>query len=260
MMSTYTNYQLIVKDLQKSLARTASDPVISRETDYYLKNIENIKSVDDFMKDRRIYNYAMKAFGLEDMAYAKAFMRKLLTEGIDDEKSFANRLADERYKELVKVFNFARYGELTTSFDAARQGVVDNYVRQSLEISAGEDDQGVRLALYFERKAASIKNPFDILADPALAQVVRTALGLPEAMAMANVDAQASMIERRLDIESLKDPKELQKFIKRFTTLWDAQNNMTTSPVLTLFTGASASSGINADLLFSLQNIKKGNF
>ena len=36
-----------------------------------------MKSIDDFMKDTRLYNYAMKAFGLDDMAYAKAFMRKV---------------------------------------------------------------------------------------------------------------------------------------------------------------------------------------
>ena len=32
----------------------------------------------------RVFNYAMNAFGLGDMAYAKAFMRKVLTEGVDD--------------------------------------------------------------------------------------------------------------------------------------------------------------------------------
>ena len=258
MLSTYTSYQLIARDMQKSLARTASDPVIARETEYYLKNIESVKSVDDLLNNRRLYNYAMKASGLEDMIYAKAFMRKVLVEGIDSKDSFANRLTDERFKEFAKVFNFARYGSTTTRSEGVKKGVVDNYIRQSLELSAGEEDQGVRLALYFERKASGIKGPFDILADPALSQVVRTALGIPEEVAGANVDAQAAMIERRLDISSLNDPKELQRFIKRFTTLWDAKNNAASSPVLTLFSGASASSGMSADLLVSLQRIKRG--
>jgi hypothetical protein len=260
MLTTYTSYQLISRDLQKSLARTASDPIISRETEYYLENIVNVKSIDDFLGNQRLYSYAMKASGLEDMIYAKAFMRKVLTEGVDNKDAFATRLSDKRYKEFATVFNFARYGDLTMSFDRTRQGTVDNYLRQSLEASAGQDDPGVRLALYFQRKAADIKGPFDILADPALLEVVQTALSIPKEAAQGNIDSQAAMIKHRLDLESLKDPEGLQRFLRRFTSLWDVQSNTASAPVLTLFTGASASSGMNVDLLMSLQRVKRGGF
>lgn len=258
MLTTYTDYQLISKDLQKSLDRKAAEPIVAREVEYYLANIENVKSIDDFLGDRRLYAFAMKAFGLEDMTYAKAFMRKALTEGVEDKNSFANRLQDQRYKDFVKTFNFARDGEAATTFERARQGTVDNYIRQTLETDAGTDDQGVRLALYFERKASSIKGAYDILADTALLQVVRTALGIPETASSGAIDAQAAMIESRLDLESLKDPEGLNRFLKRFTALWDAENNTSSDPALTLFTGASASSGMNVDLLMSLQQIKQG--
>lgn len=259
MLTTYTSYQLITKDLQKSLDRTASSPLTARETKYYLENIGKVKSIDDFLKDYKLYSYAMKAHGLEDMIYARAFMRKVLTEGVDSKDSFASRLSDKRYKEFATTFNFARYGEAATSFTEAQQGTVDNYVRQSLEMSAGEDDQGVRLALYFSRKAAEIKNPFDILADPALLEVVQTALGIPKEAALGSIDAQAATIKKRLDIDSLKDPKAVEKFLKRFTGLWDAKNNSASSPVLNLFTGVS-SSGLDMDAVISLQNIKRGGF
>ncbi|MFC4173644.1 DUF1217 domain-containing protein [Microvirga sp. GCM10011540] len=260
MISTSTSYQLISKDLQKSLNRTASDPLIARETKYYLENIGKVKSVDDLLGDHRLYSFAMKASGLEDMIYAKGFIRKILTEGIDSENAFANRLADKRYKEFATTFNFVRYGPVTTTFERTQKGTVDNYLRQSLEASSGDEDPGVRLALYFSRKAAEIKNSFDILADPALLQVVQVALSLPEETAMGNIDAQAAMINHKLDIESLKDPKGLERFLARFTTLWDVKNNVTSAPVMTLFTGISPSSGLDADLLLSLQNIKRGSF
>ncbi|WP_112664667.1 DUF1217 domain-containing protein [Microvirga flavescens] len=255
MLTTFTSYQLITKDLQKSLARTAADPVIARDTAYYRENIGKVKSIDDFLGDRRLYAYAMKAYGLEDMTYAKAFMRRILTEGIDEKTSFANRLADERYKSFGAAFNFVRYGEVTTSLEAANEKTVENYMRQSLEATAGEEDQGVRLALYFQRKAAEISGPFDILADPALLQVVQTTLGLPEG---GNIDAQAAMIKHRLDIESLKDPKETERFLKRFAIMWDATNNTATAPVLTLFNSADTGSGMDVDMLMSLQRIKFG--
>ena len=86
MTTTYTNYRLITADIDRSIERISQQPQVQRETDYYLSKIGDIKSIDDFMSDDRIYNYAMKAFGLEDMTYAKAFMRKVLTEGIDNDK------------------------------------------------------------------------------------------------------------------------------------------------------------------------------
>ncbi|NIX78419.1 DUF1217 domain-containing protein [Microvirga terricola] len=258
MTSTFTNYQLISRDLQKSLNRTASEPIVSRETDYYLKNIGKVKSIDAFLADNRLYKYAMKAYGLEDMTYAKAFMRKALTEGIDSKDSFANRLSDKRYKEFVGTFNFVRYKEATTSFDQAQQGTIDKYVRQSLESSIGDEDSGVRLALYFQRNAASIKSPYDILADPALLQVARTALGFSQEAMGGNVDAQAAMIKRKLDLTSFQKPEGVQRFLQRFASLWDAQNSTASTPVLTLFDAAQTGGGMNVDLLMSLQRIKLG--
>ncbi|MEH0071265.1 hypothetical protein V6L77_14490 [Pannonibacter sp. Pt2-lr] len=81
MISTLFQYQLVTRDLNRTLENTAKEPQVKRETEYYLKNIENIKTIDDFLKDTRIFKYAMKAFGLEDMDYAKAFMKKALEEG-----------------------------------------------------------------------------------------------------------------------------------------------------------------------------------
>ena len=72
MINTMTSYKLISSNLTRSLTRVAAEPVVQRDTDYYLKNIGKVKTIDDFMKDDRLYKYALKAIGLEDMAFAKA--------------------------------------------------------------------------------------------------------------------------------------------------------------------------------------------
>ena len=53
------------------------------------------------------------------------------------------------------------------------------HIRQTLEEEAGAKNEGVRLALYFERKASGVKSAYGILADAALLKVVQTALGIP---------------------------------------------------------------------------------
>jgi len=107
MLNTYLSYQLINRDIDRSIDRIGKQPLVDRETKYYLDNITKVKTVDDFVSDSRLFKYAMKAFGLGDMDYAKAFMAKALKEGVEDPDSFANKLSDKRYAEFVRTFNFA---------------------------------------------------------------------------------------------------------------------------------------------------------
>jgi hypothetical protein len=257
MLSTSLAFRLISTDMERSLARTADQPLVERSAERYLQEIGNVRSIDDFISNDRVYGFAMKAFGLDDMTYAKAFMRKVLEEGTDSKTSLANKLTDTRYREFAETFNFARYGEATMTFTRTQQGTVDRYVRQALEEDAGRQNEGVRLALYFQRKAGDIDSAFDILADPALLKVVQTATGLSPLTAAADIDKQAEMIADRLDIDDLQDPDKLGRFLTRFTSMWELDNRPPAS-VPTIMAGQPLAFGFSADLLASLQNLKLG--
>ena len=168
MSTTISSYQLVAADLPRALDTARSKPVVAREAEYYLAHIQEVKSIEDFLGDHRLFAFAMKAFGLEDMTYAKAFMRKVLAEGVDSNDAFARKLADTRYRDFAETFNFQRYGRDGTVFDRTRQGTVDRYVRQVMEEDAGSQNEGVRLALYFQRKAPTLTSAYGILADAAL--------------------------------------------------------------------------------------------
>lgn len=257
MTSTFTDYQLITRNLSKSLEKKASEKAISREIQYFLDNIGKVKTVDDLIGNRRLYTFAMKANGLDDMIYAKAFMKKVLTREPDSKGNIlVTRLQDSRYQDIAKAFNFGNSGADFNSDPSAFEDTIKSYVRQNLETSAGEDDEGVRLALYFQRKAGTIKSAYSILADKALAQVVRTALGLSDEAARGSVDAQANLINRRLNVADFQDPDKLNKFLKRFSIMWDIQNNTPTAPALAVF--GESNTGLSADLLMKLQTIRTG--
>lgn len=257
MLSATTIYRLATKDLAKSLNLTSQAPQVAREVDYFVGRIGQIKSIDDFLKDTRIFRFAMKAFGLGEMGYAKGFMRKVLVEGIDSRSSFANRLADERYKEFAKSFNFARYGSIATSFSAATTQVVDRYVRVTLEEDVGSQNNGARLALYFQRRLPFIKDAYTVLADKALIEVVRTALDLPQAFSSADIDAQARVIEQRLDFAALANPEKAVRFLETFTTKWEISRGTASSSAMAMI-GSVRPTGIRQDLLASLQGLRIG--
>jgi hypothetical protein len=258
MLSTSVTYRLISTNLERSLATTGAQASVSLETRYYLDHIGNVKSIDDFLKDRRLFTYAMKAFGLDDMLQAGGFMRKILAEGVADPKAFANRLTDTRFVIFARTFNFEALGESATQGAQASQGVVDLYVRQTMESQAGADNEGVRLALYFQRMAPSVKSAYGLLADPALWKVVKTAFNFPDEMANAPVEKQAAAVLARMSIDDLADPAKLDHLIQRFTAVWDATVNVPADPMLGLFSDDGTVPSVDIELVIAMKSLRYG--
>jgi hypothetical protein len=258
MVNTLSDYRMVSRDLSRSISAVEREPQVKRETAYYLSKIGSVKTIEEFVGNRRLFQYAMKAHGLADMAYAKAMMVKVLKEGRDESDAFANRLADRRYVEFAETFDFARHGSAATAFSKAQKGVADKYLRQTLEQNAGANNEGVRLALYFQRKASSVNSVTELLGDRALAAVTRTALGMPQSNALLDIDKQIAMIEAKLDVKDLKDPVKLAKFIDRFTVLYDIENPQQgqSAGVGLLFDQSSAAS-LSGNLMLAIQNLKR---
>jgi len=242
MLSTVASYKLLTQNFDKSLARVRAAPDVNRETGYYLATIGKIKTIEEFLANDRVFAYAMKAFGLKDMIYAKAFVKKVLTDGIDSANSFTNQLTDPRFKELATAFNFKSLGATTTIFERTQKGVVDKYLQVQLEEQAGSTNEGVRLALYFRRKAPDITTAYSILGDAALYKVAQVALGLTPSSNANSLDMQAEIIKNKIDLENLDDPVVLNKFLTRFTTLWEVKNGTAaaTAPALIIFQGVQS--------------------
>jgi hypothetical protein len=260
MVPTLDSYRFVTKDLTRTLQTTSKQPQVARQTENYLADISKIKSVDDFIKNDKVYRYAMQAFGLDDMMYAKAMVKKILTEGIDSSSSLANRLNDPRYKELATVFNFKKYGEATTDSADARQGVADRFVRLQLENQSGQQNEAVKLALLFARKAPELKSTLGILADKNLLKVAQIALDIPESTGLMDVDKQAAMYAKRINIEDFKDPAKLDKFIVRFASQWEMKNGSasSTASMPSILFGGANTMGVSSSVLASLQNLKFG--
>jgi len=166
-------------------------------------------------------------------------------------------LPNKAYAGLAAIFDFGKYGEATTTYNPTQQPAADKYMRQTLELDAGQTNQGVRLALYFERKAPGITSWYGVLADTALASVVRTALGLPDSFASADIDKQAQLFESRLDIADFSDPEKLGKFLTRFTSLWEISNPSTPAQAsVSVLFAQPTTIGISTDLMIAMQNLK----
>jgi hypothetical protein len=257
MVGLVASFNLLTSNTSRTIDQIAKLPSAAREIAYFKATIGSIKSIDDFMNNQRIYNFATQAYGLKDMAYAKAFIRKALTEGVDSSSAFSVKLSDPRFREFVAAFNFAHSGAATTQSSTIIQTTVDKYTENLLEEQAGQQSDGLRLALYFKNNIGKITNNYGVLANAAIYNVVRTALGLPQAMSAVDVDKQATIIGQKFNLADMKDPKKLNAFITRFLSIYDMQNGTTTqsSPAINLMAGSG--NNVRLNTLLSIQSIKR---
>ncbi len=233
------------------------------EAKYYAAQMQKVETVKEFLADDRLVAFVLEANGIDPKGVDAAFMEKIFTSDLEDPESFVNQQAERGYRKIVSSFNFNAEGLVERSQDAqiqSRRGIyetIDNHVRQKLEEEAGNDNAGVRLALYFERKAETIASPYDILADDALFEVFKVLFQLPDEIGSADVDAQADMVERYLELKDLQDPEKVSKMIVKFSVLYDLANDTSTDPALAVLSG-SGSAGISADLMMSLAQLRTG--
>lgn len=231
------------------------------ESDYYSETIDTLESVEQLLSNKRLVGFIRTAYGLGNDV-SDAMLRQALMSDLDDPKSFANTASNKRLREVAEAFNFGTDGRARrmalglVQDPASLKDTQDLYIRQTMEQRAGNESPGVRLALYFQRKASSITSAYSILADKALLEVAMTTLGLPQAAAQADIDVLAKMISSRINIEDFKDPAKVEKFLARFAALYDIENPQSSSSIPSMLLGGQEGLGIGMDLLSSIQSMK----
>jgi hypothetical protein len=230
-----------------------------KEAEYYTETIQNIQTAKEFLADRRLVDFVLEANGIDSEDVTDDFMGQVFSSDLDDPESFVNQQSDHRYAQILSSFNFDKNGDIAVK-DGGIQGrygmeMTDYlYLQQTLEEDVGEDSAGARLALYFKRMMPDINNPYDILGDTALLEVFRTAFSLPSEISSMAIEKQAALIEKNLDLEELQNPDKLEKFISRFTAMYDLANESNSDPTLSLFSGSTT---ISADTLLSIAQLKR---
>jgi hypothetical protein len=265
-MTTISAYLTVAKNLDRWRSVAAKTPDVASETKYFKANIGKATTAAALLKDRRLFNYAMKAFGLGDRTYALGLMRKVLEQGASDPKALANTLNDSNIRAFARMFDY-KGANASVGSDAFVQSVTDRYVEQAMEAQQGARNAGVELALYFRQKAPSVTSVYGVLADKKLLQVVQTALDISPNTSAQPIDTQARLLKSKLNLADFADAKKLDNFIARFAAQYDMQNpgadqaaDVGSNALLygASFAGSDAPIGVDLTLLLRRQNAARG--
>ncbi len=244
-------------------AQSKAKEEASVETKYYSEKMLSIKTASEFINDDRLVKVLLTAYDIDPDTVDEDFLKQVFASDLDDPKSFVNQQTNSVWAEILGTFNFDTSGKLAKRDDGATiqtQGKIlateNLYNRQTLEEEQGESNNGVRLALYFERMAKTITSAYDILGDTALLEFFRTSFSLPQEFSNMDLDKQAELVKKYMNLEDLTDPQKVQKMINKFTALYDLENDNSSSSALSILTGNAASGGISADLLYSISQYR----
>ncbi len=203
-----------------------------------------VAGVDELLRDRRSLQVVLEAFQLESEIDKRAVLRRLLTDDPKDERSFANRMADPRYREINAAFGAAHAGGRPPLGDPA---LVERIVRLAtvnrFEKAMGEGNAGLREALYFQRRIGGVGSVVELMGDRALTAVARGALGLPEQFALLSFERQKALLTQRLDPAAFKDPKAMARLAQRYLMRAEGQGSAPANPLLALFDGGGGGGG-----------------
>ncbi len=260
-ISQYTSKAKI--GLKGAQATQATDDAKDAGT-YFATNIVKITDVTDLLADTKLTDFILKASGIDPKTVTTDTLKKAFASDPTDPKSFVNTNDGAKFANIVSAFNFGTDGNLTNSKlgtvqnEGARLATDSLYLRQTLEDQQGDTNPGVRLALYFQRNASNITSVYDIMGDQALYSVIQTTFNLPSSMSAMDVDQQASLIGKSVNVADFQDPSKVDKLLKRFSAMYDMQNSTSSSPGLSILQGSSSSYGISADMMLSLAQLKLG--
>jgi hypothetical protein len=231
------------QDTQKAVFEKSAG--LKRDTEYFAAEIANVSTAEELVSDRRLLRVALGAFGLQDDIDNKAFIKKVLDEGVTDSDALANKLTDDRYKALAKAFQFdSPFGPRTTRTVFPTE-IIDKFHAQEFEISVGDQDETLRLAMNAERTLPEISGTsisddakwFRVMGTPPLRKVFETALGLPSGFGQLDIDQQLGVfrdkVESRFGVKEVSDiandPELMQKLVQTYLLQAEAQSFAQTS-------------------------------
>lgn len=252
------------QERQQATFETSSD--IRRSVDGMREKLSEPFALDDLMGDRQLLAPVLQSFGLETELDKGAFVRRIISDGPDDDRGFARRLNNPDFIELARVFQEDSDGLIRLSSFEIEQ-IVQNFEDKAFQSAVGEQEPDLRLALNFEDEigdlAASTASDrsfwFRVIGNAPLMEVFSSAFILPSGFENLDVDKQADYLQRRAEQRLGSNPREIlqtsegvEKTIKDFML----QRQLESGPSA-LTPGASAltllnSGGLGSGSLFSL--------
>ncbi|MFN4099918.1 MAG: DUF1217 domain-containing protein [Pararhodobacter sp.] len=221
----YVGWRFLQRTMDKQQAAHAASASAKRDEAYFKANIGSIRSAEELVKDRRLLNVALTAFGLQDDLPNRAFIQKVLESSPTEDRSFVNRLSDKRYKQLSKAFGFGEAKMPLNQLDgvsnrllggASRAGAQTESIQRALS-------QGRELAALAAEDSSEETKWLTMLGMPSLRSLFESAFQLHSSFGALDLATQVEVLQSRTEeltgsrkMAQFTDPGATETLLRRF--------------------------------------------
>lgn len=200
------------------MERQARQPQTARELERFQQGVARAQSVDDLLRNRDAMRVILTARGLESQINATGLIRRVLTSDLSNPRSDANTLGRSQpaWLALARELDLRRDGLANIKTPNAVARFQADYVEARWVDGLESQAPGLSFAFAFKQRAPTMDSAIRILGDPIVREVVTTTLGIPREIARLSLEAQQRVINGRLNVEDLKDPKFVDNFARRY--------------------------------------------
>ena len=228
----YAGWRFLQSSLEAQQQQFSKSPAQALDRDYFRENIANVQSAEDLVSDYRLLRVALSAYGLQDDLPNRAFIERVLSDGVDADDALANRLADKSYRKFSEAFGFGSALPPRTQFPGFADRVLARFDQSEFERAIGEQDDNMRLALNASRELPEIAQEgfsddtawFTVLGNPPLRAVFETALALPAGVGALDLDQQvfefrkgAERVLGNSEVSQFSEPQAVEDLMRSFT-------------------------------------------
>lgn len=253
-IDNFTGWGLLQKNtaaIEKAYAADGSD---NSDVAYFKSVASKLTTPDALLKDYRALTFVATAYGLGSQVDQTAILRKLMTQDPTSPSSLAQQLSDDNYRKFASALSV--WAPPPFSSQSTINAAIAGFKQHSFETSIGTDSAALQEATYFSRNAQGLTKLAQLMADKPLLDVVRTALGIPEAFKGLNYDQQVAILKPRVDMSQFATAAGVTKFVDKYLAM-DQLNQITSgssgNPILSLF--GNDSGGDNQGLTLSAQSL-----
>jgi hypothetical protein len=243
-----------------ALARTSESDRVARfaKNNKTLENayanfetaVRGMKSTAELFeaKNYRALEYVLTAYGLQSEIGNTGKLRRVLESDMSDENSLANRMDDQRFRDLANALDFKNGGLANLQDSGVRAGIRGRYEREAYRIDLGNQNPALRQAEYFKNNISGASDIYAVLGDRTFREVVQKVGGIPAEVAYQGVEAQARVFEKVFDTSKAGDPAYIERFVQRFLAAADLEANGGAENDPTVQLMQSISGGGDADI------------
>jgi hypothetical protein len=266
-LSGIGGWRFLQATYDRQLASYSDSPQVRADRNYLIGKLSQPMTTEEFLDDPRLLRVAMTAFDLSGEEWKKGFISKALKEAADPESTFLARLNNPQYTAFAQTFA-ATDGKIELTEEIVQQ-IAANYNTAAFELSVGEVDDTMRLALNYQSEIKRIAGSgssettilYRILGDTPVRTLIEGATGLPQSIRSLDIDQQAEMLKSALqksfginNVADLASDEKVDKVVQRYHAM-QSLSSTTYAPssaanALTLLNGGLGLSGQSALNLF----------